>query len=41
MAITLHYVTADYRFRSWTLEVEAFLGHHSGKAIAVGLSRLF
>ncbi|RLN72037.1 hypothetical protein BBJ28_00023505 [Nothophytophthora sp. Chile5] len=41
MALTLHYVTPDFRFCNWTLEVESFPGRHSGDAIARGLSMLF
>lgn len=41
MALTLHYVSEDFQFRSWTLEVEAFPGRHTGEAIAADLSRLF
>ncbi|GMF37317.1 unnamed protein product [Phytophthora fragariaefolia] len=41
MALTLHYVTIDFRIRSWTLEVQAFAGRHTGEAIATALSNCF
>eukprot|EP00644_Phytophthora_capsici_P018335 jgi/Phyca11/131900/e_gw1.119.38.1 len=41
LSLTLHYVTPDFRFRNWTLEVKAFPGRHSGEAISAGLLKLF
>lgn len=41
LSLTLHYITPDFNFRSWTLEVISFPGRHSGPAIANGLAVLF
>jgi hypothetical protein len=40
MALTLHYVDKEFTMCSWTLEVEAFPGIHTGVAIARGLEEM-
>jgi hypothetical protein len=40
MALTLHYVDEGFTMCSWTLEVEAFPGMHTGVAITRGLEEM-
>ncbi|TYZ64863.1 hypothetical protein PybrP1_010584 [[Pythium] brassicae (nom. inval.)] len=38
MSLTLHYMTADFRMREFTLMVKLLRGHHTGNAVLVALS---